>query len=283
MKISVMHTNLRRPFDEALQIARELELDGIHLSCGGEFDARTLDQAGRRATLQKIRSHGLEISALCCWGGQVDLGEPEKHPENIAWGKQVLEMSVDMEAPIWMGHIGVMPQDTADPTWQPFVDACGELARYGEKLGACLAMETGPEPPRVMRRLIETVNSPGLRVNYDPANLVLWPVILIDRGKAPGPYDKAQALAEYQPVEGVATLGQYIVHTHAKDALVHPDGKRQEVPLGTGFVDWQRYLRLLQAQGFDGYLAIERETGEDPVGDIRRAATFLREQLALLG
>ena len=66
------------------------------------------------------------------------------------------------------------------------------------------------------------------------------------------------------------------MHTHAKDALVHPDGKRQEVPLGTGWVDWPRYVGYLREAGFDGYFAIERETGEDPVGDIQAAVDFLR-------
>ncbi|NUQ01035.1 MAG: sugar phosphate isomerase/epimerase [Armatimonadetes bacterium] len=283
MKISVMHSNLRKPFDETLELCAELGLDGVHLNCGGELDARTTSTTDRQAILKKIRGHGLEVSALCCWGGQVDLGEREHHAENIAWGKKLLEMSVDMESPIWMAHVGVMPWETTDPRWQAFVDAAGELARYGESLGACLAMETGPEPARIMQRLIETVGSSGLRANYDPANLILWPVILRERGIIAEPYEKERALAEFEPVEGVKRLGPYTVHTHAKDALVDEQGKRKEVPLGQGFVDWQRYLGLLKEAGYDGYLAIERETGEDPVGDIRRAATFLREQLALLG
>lgn len=282
MKISVMHSNLKRPFDEVLDICVELGLDGIHYSCK-ELDARTSPAADRKEYLDKIKARGLEVSALCCWGGQVDLGDREKHAENIAWGKQILELAIDLETTIWQAHVGVMPWSTDDPRWSAFVDACGEIAAYGETLGACLAMETGPEPARIMQRLIETVDSPGLRCNYDPANLILWPVILRDRGLLATPYDKAEAIAEFEPNEGVKRLGQYTVHTHAKDAIVTAEGKRQEVPLGQGFVDWQRYLGLLKESGYEGYLAIERETGEDPVGDIRRAATFLREQLAQLG
>jgi len=282
LKISVMHTNLRKPFDEVLELAGELELDGLHIACGGPLDARTCSSADRKAVLKQLKDHHLECSAVCCWGGEVDLGETEHHAVNIAWGKQVLQMAIDLDCTIWMGHVGVMPHDTSAPTWQAFVDATGELARYAESLGACLAMETGPEPPRIMKALIETVGGTGLRVNYDPANLVLWPPILIERGVIDREYDKDWAIGEWQPVDGVKTIGQYIVHTHAKDAMVDEAGKRKEVPLGEGFIEWPRYLRLLQEQGFDGYLAIERETGADPVGDIRRAATFLRGQLAAL-
>jgi sugar phosphate isomerase/epimerase len=40
-------------------------------------------------------------------------------------------------------------------------------------------------------------------------------------------------------------------------------------------VDWPRYIHLLREAGFDGYFAIEREVGDDPVGDITRAVEFL--------
>ena len=33
-------------------------------------------------------------------------------------------------------------------------------------------------------------------------------------------------------------------------------------------MDFPRYIRALRKVGFDGYLTIERETGEDPAADI---------------
>ena len=34
--------------------------------------------------------------------------------------------------------------------------------------------------------------------------------------------------------------------------------------------------------GFDGFLTIERECGEDPIGDIKMAVGFLKDKLAKL-
>jgi sugar phosphate isomerase/epimerase len=45
----------------------------------------------------------------------------------------------------------------------------------------------------------------------------------------------------------------------------------QEVPLGTGQVDWKAFLRTLDEVKFAGNLCIEREAGKDRVGDIRTA------------
>ena len=49
----------------------------------------------------------------------------------------------------------------------------------------------------------------------------------------------------------------------------------QEVPLGTGQVDFPAYLKALEDIGYTGFLTIERECGEDPAKDIKTAYTFL--------
>ncbi len=80
-------------------------------------------------------------------------------------------------------------------------------------------------------------------------------------------------------LEAVAALGDRIVHTHAKDGIFD-SGKTgfKEVPLGEGDVNFPVYLKALRATGFDGYLTIERECGDDPVGDIAAAIAFLKGQ-----
>jgi len=50
----------------------------------------------------------------------------------------------------------------------------------------------------------------------------------------------------------------------------------REVPLGEGDVPFKEYLKALKDIGYSGYLTIERETGDDPQGDIRLAADYLR-------
>ena len=47
-------------------------------------------------------------------------------------------------------------------------------------------------------------------------------------------------------------------------------------------VPWDEYLAALKEIGFEGYLTIEREVGEDPVGDITMAVGFLNEKLEKL-
>ena len=97
-------------------------------------------------------------------------------------------------------------------------------------------------------------------------------------------------------------LNDYIVHTHVKDGrMLNKDQDPTEVyhafamggvdalnacagfkelPIGEGDVDWDNYLKALSDIGFDGFLTIERECGDNPSKDIALAADFIRAKLA---
>jgi sugar phosphate isomerase/epimerase len=105
-----------------------------------------------------------------------------------------------------------------------------------------------------------------------------------------------------RPENALKHLGPYVVHTHAKDGIKlrkpaegeiivgeeaqhHAELAKMghayiELPLGKGGVDFDVYLPALKAAGFDGFLTIEREVGENPEADIAMAVDFLREKIA---
>ena len=90
-------------------------------------------------------------------------------------------------------------------------------------------------------------------------------------------------VAKDDPVNGVYTLRDYIVHTHAKDGVSLGEHSWEELPLGKGGVDWDNYLKALNDIGYKGYLTIEREVGENPADDIGMAVGFLTDKLNKLG
>ena len=156
-------------------------------------------------------------------------------------------------------------------------DACRVLAQcrrragYGNRTGA--AARDGSFDKRSGQRWFGRQLRPG-QFHHLPGMLARSDEYESKTQSPARPYDKAAALKEFEPVEGVLRLAPYIVHTHAKDARGNESWG--DVPLGEGWVDWPRYLRLLKEIGYDGYLAIEREAGEDRVEEIARAAEFLK-------
>ncbi|MBT3381601.1 MAG: sugar phosphate isomerase/epimerase [Lentisphaerae bacterium] len=275
MKIAIIPTTGGTDPYKGMEIAVELGVEGVHLPALSQALGLAEKSSAERAdVLKRIHGLGLEVSALIGWGGRVDLGEEENLAENIAEGKRINEIAVDIAGGVWMAHVGIMPDDDSDPKWARFVDSLGQIAEHGAGIGATLALETGPEPPVVVRKMMEQVNSPSLRVNFDPGNLILWPPNLAKRKNVP--YDLDAAMRDFDPVEGLRTLIPYVAHVHAKDAMATREGERQEVPLGTGMANWPELHRIFQENGYEGYYAIERECGESAMEDVKNAVEFLR-------
>ena len=238
----------------------------------GELSPDKLNAAARKDFLAQVRDQGLEISAVCGDLGH-GFGDPHKNPDLVARSKRILDLSLEWDCGIVTTHIGVVPEDSSHPRYRIMQEACGELARYADSVGAKFAVETGPETAVTLKGFLDSLKSHGVSVNLDPANLVM--------------------VTGDDPVRAVHTLKDYIVHTHAKDGkriyyrapeevygIVHTDKLESpsfaELPLGEGNVDFPAYLNALRQIGFQGYLTIEREVGDQPEADIRKAVDFLR-------
>lgn len=255
-KIGVMIESFRLGVKGGIEKAAELGADGFQIYCtSGEMDPDALSTEKRLEFVDFVREQGLIISALCG-----DLGKGLLDAETNEWVvptcKRFVDLAVDLRTHIVTTHIGHLPDDEYCDRWRIGVAAVREIADYAANRGVFFASETGGEAPEVLERFLVKVGSPGIRVNYDPANLVM------------GGYDH---------LGGVDVLGEYIVHTHAKDGVQHDDGTCAEVPLGEGAVDFPQYLKKLAGAGYSGFLTIEREVGDDPAADISAAVEFLRQ------
>lgn len=259
MKIGVMIESFRKEFPEALKDASALGITGVQKYFTQDYD---MTDAQTKELLDMVKSNGMVFSALC---GDFGCGftDPEKNPDTIEKSKKVLYKSLQLECGIVTTHIGQVPTEE-NRQKEIMRSACRELALFADSIGAVFAVETGPETAVVLYDFLDSLGANGVRVNFDPANLVMC--------------------SSENAARAVGVLGKYVVHTHAKDGLL-PSGKLGwfEVPLGEGDVNYDEYLPALAKTGFNGFLTIERECGDTPGADIAKAASFLREKLNKYG
>jgi len=271
--IGVMLESFKQPVDVSLKKAAQIGAKGIQVyATTGEFSPENMTREKRREFLDKVNSEGLVISALC---GDLGMGfyRPELNDGLIEKSKRILDMAIELNTNIVTTHIGVVPEDTNHERYKILQEACFKLSEYADSLNAHFAIETGPETSIVLKGFLDSLNSKGVAVNMDPANLVM--------------------VTGDDPVKAVYNLRDYIVHTHAKDGrrnyyrspeeiygLVEAEmlasPSFEELPLGSGNVDFPEYLKALEDIGYNGFLTIEREVGEDPEKDIKTAAEFLK-------
>lgn len=284
-KIGIMVDSLRMPLREGLKRSKELGADGVQIyAVSGEMDPANLSASARKELRSYIESLGLEISALCGDLGGHGFQDKTVNPEKVEKSKRILDLAVELGTNVVTTHIGVVPNDTSSEVYASMQKACVELADYATSMDAFFAIETGPETSAHLKSFLDTLGSKGVSVNFDPANMVM--------------------VTGDDPVQGVYTLKDYIVHTHVKDGVrfaeVDPrevygalgyekmsheklaqmvtDGNIfKETPLGEGKVNFDGYFKALQEIGFKGYLTIEREVGLNPEEDILKAVRFIQQ------
>ncbi|MCZ8515189.1 sugar phosphate isomerase/epimerase [Paenibacillus filicis] len=283
-KIGVMVDSFGIGVREGLLKAREVGAEGVQIyAVKGEMAPEGLDTAARRELRSRIEGLGLEISALCGDLGGHGFQDRKANPAKIEKSKRIMELGLELGTNIVTTHIGIVPDDPNSEIYETMQQACEEMGRFAMSMNAYFAIETGPETAAHLRAFLDSLSTNGVSVNFDPANMVM--------------------VTGDDPVQGVHLLKEYIVHTHVKDGIrnreVDPrfvygalgfdpmahekiadlaeNGEYfNEVPLGEGKVDFDRYFSALQDIGYKGYLTIEREVGSNPESDIRKAVEFIR-------
>ena len=160
--------------------------------------------------------------------------------------QRTLEVS-DFAAALGVGgiacHVGFVPHDGADPEYLAVRDLVRRVADHAARHGQTFAMETGQEPADILLRFFGDVDRPNLRINFDPANMILY-----------GTGD---------PIEALGILGPHVISAHAKDGdwprKDQPGTLGVERPLGSGSVGIPRYIAKLKDVGYLGQINIERE------------------------
>jgi L-ribulose-5-phosphate 3-epimerase len=274
--IGVILESFRTDIPSAIKKAAELGAQGIQVyATYGEMSPDNLTSTKRKEFVDLVKSHGLTISALCGDLGH-GFGNADKNPQLIEHSKKILHLAKELGTDIVTTHIGVVPTDPKHDRYKIMQEACFQLSSYADSLQAHFAVETGPETAEVLKGFLDSLNSKGVAVNLDPANLVM--------------------VTGDDPVAAVYTLKDYIVHTHAKDGrrllvkdpeivygLIEEEIKAGqafiELPLGQGDVDFKNYLKALDEIGYKGFLTIEREVGENPEADIKLAVDFLKNHI----
>jgi sugar phosphate isomerase/epimerase len=277
--IGVMIDSFKLPMKEAIEKTVAIGAKGFQMyATYGEHSPESMTAEKIAELKDMVYSNGLVFSALCGDLGH-GFGNAEKNPALIEKSKRIIDLAKELGTDVVTTHIGVVPTDKNHDRYKIMQEACYELSRYADSINAHFAIETGPETSAVLGDFLDSLESTGVGVNLDPANLVM--------------------VTGDDPVKAVHRLKKYIVHTHAKDGVklydmapeliygVTPmpeDMKNitcfREEPLGKGGVDFPAYLRALEEIGYRGFLTIEREAGNDPAKDIGEAADFLRGVMA---
>jgi sugar phosphate isomerase/epimerase len=257
---------------ELSRLLERLGIDVVQIACG---DPHHADWAEGDALPAAARSAPFRMTgAMLGFPGEDyttpqtiqqtgGFGNPATRPERLERFTWALDRTRALGLTDLMLHAGFVP-DPGEPDRRPFLDTLGKVSAMAQVKGVTVAFETGQETADLLRRTLDELKCANLKVNFDPANMLL--------------YDKGD------PLRAVEVLGPDIRSVHVKDARrpTVPGTWGEEVPLGQGEVNIRAFVQTLKKVGYRGPLCIEREVGnqEDRMRDVLHGIRYLRECLA---
>jgi sugar phosphate isomerase/epimerase len=183
--------------------------------------------------------------------------------------RRTLEIS-DFAAALGVGsiacHIGFVPDDRTDRDYLAVRDMVRRVCDHAASHGQTFALETGQEDAEVLLRFLEDTGRGNLKVNFDPANMILY-----------GTGD---------PIAALEAVAPYVVSVHAKDGDWPPRAVAgalgTERPLGEGSVGIEKFVDTLKRLGYRGTINVEREIEDrrQRLEDIRNGVRLLTRLIA---
>jgi len=244
MKISLVTDEISQDFETAIELAcswgiRDFEIRGI-------FFRRIPDISDEeeRKTIQTIKRYKVNVTAISPGLFKIPFNRRElkdhlevRLPESFRVAEKLHTNMILI--------FGIVKQEgeKREEIIPKIVDILGEAAESAQKKGMVLALENEgnycwADTGKNTAQIINMVNNPALKVNWDPGNSF-------------GPIKKPYP-------EGYNHIKNYVVNVHVKDALIDNETnlKRYTV-LGKGSINWHSQIKALGRDGYEGYLCIE--------------------------
>ncbi|MGO4791682.1 sugar phosphate isomerase/epimerase family protein [Paenibacillus sp. 2KB_20] len=207
--------------ETAVQIREECKKRHLHMAAvSGTFNMIHPDRQRVQDDIRRFR----HLAAMC-----------------HSMGTSVITLCTGTRDPIdmWRRH----PDNDSPEAWDDLLTTLREVVNMAEEFELELAIE--PEPANVIsdavkaRRLLDTMDSPRLKVVLDAANLF-------------SPTER-RPLAEVIG-QALSLLSEHVIIAHAKDYST-VDGLHYTAA-GTGELDYKAYMKLLHAYHFKGPLIL---------------------------
>lgn len=235
------------------------------LSNAGYCHVTSLDTDPRHI-LDLCAEAGVQVSGL---SSHSDLLNPE-------WGVLYARRGIRYARALGVNVVQIT-EDMYPPKWMTEADAYAvmkinlrAIAETCEENGVYVGVEQhGPYTAKIpsLIRILELVDSPWIRVNYDCGNTFL---------SGEDPYAMLEAVIDK------------VVHVHAKDiSTKQAQAERGKVTgtavgcaCGDGEIDWHRIVKRLKKAGFNGVLSVECGTEDEARRSLAYLAKVLREEKA---
>ena len=240
LEFGMVSDEISPDFNEAVRYGSEWGISIFELRVLRTGRIPALDQSELREVQTLVKGNGLKITALSPGIFKLPLSQTAKLEEELATTfPKTLDLAREFGAPLVIAFGFQKEQNEKPEMFSQAVDFMSRAAEKAGKEGIRIIIENEPgfwcDSGANTAKLIQAVNSPYLRANWDPCN---------GYGTAERPFP-----------EGYESVKQYIANVHVKDTK---EGSMIRcVPVGEGAVNWRGQLAALIRDQLVRHITIE--------------------------
>ncbi|MBM3213991.1 sugar phosphate isomerase/epimerase [Candidatus Poribacteria bacterium] len=262
-----------------IELASELDVEGLEFYDGffESFEPEYLDRVRKALDAKRL------AMPMLCFSPDFTQPDPDARQREIERTQRGIELSARLggvTCRVLSGQARPEVERADGVRWT--VECIRALLPHAERHGIVLAMENHykdgywlyrefAQRMDVFLEIVDQIDSPWFRVNYDPSNALV---------------------AGDDPIELLHAVKTRVVSMHASDRylstgnlddLKQADGTLGYVStlkhgvIGEGLNDYDAIFSALAGVGFDGWVSIE--DGENGMDDLRASVAFLREKM----
>ena len=254
VKIAVALSCLRHPFRKALHTVANLGATGIEIDARNDLIPNEISDTGRRQLRKMLNDLNLSVAAVR-FPTRRGYDVPEDLERRLDATKQAMTFAYSLGAKVVINAVGYIHEEPQHPSLTQLTASLCDLARYGDRVGAVLACETGSEPTRRLADFLGTLELGSIGIHFNPANLIL---------------------SDCYEASSIRNCAQWVRSVTVRDAVRDPAKRRGiEVEIGRGSAEFPEILVVLEEQNYTGWFTIDRPPSANVLPEIANAISYL--------
>ncbi|MFC4324272.1 sugar phosphate isomerase/epimerase family protein [Litchfieldia salsa] len=266
------HDIEKLPLEELVEVIADKGLKGIQLAIAKSFDFNaengSLSPGMAHHIGSAFRNKNIQIAVLGCYINMIHPDKVERKKaldrfkEHIRYARDFGCSIVGTETGNVYAEGSYTEENFKEEPFLEVVESVRELVKEAEKFGVIVGIEAGVNHPvhssKVMKRLLDRIESNNLQVILDPVNLLTAET-----------YEKQDEIIQ----EAFDLLGDRLAILHAKDFIIE-DNQLKFAPVGKGLLNYDLVLKLIKEK--KPHINILMEDTQEPYIDDSMA--FLKEK-----
>ncbi|MGI9471345.1 MAG: sugar phosphate isomerase/epimerase family protein [Rubripirellula sp.] len=254
LNVAVRLDSMQMPLRRSLEMASRMGASAVELDARNEIHPSQLSDTGLRQLRKILDDLNLKVAALR-FPTRRGYEEPRDLDRRVEATKDAMQLAYRLGSTVVINSIGVVPGDEESAQWASMRSVLDDLGRYGTRIGAFLAAETGAEPGETLAKLIQGSDDSYIAVALNPGQLII---------------------NRHDVREAISALKDRIQIVCAVDGVIDlAAGRGIAVPLGQGTADFPELIGMLEDIQFRGRYVVGR--AESSLEELAASIAYLKQ------